>query len=210
MSKSSFCLLAGAVLALAAFSAAAQSHAIPHEFPESIDDDGVNRFGVEQVRYADKAFPDDVIDAALRDASGSAAAGVARLAPGNKGKWQALGPNTPFVPGPVTYTGVQNVVSGRITALALSPSCGSEDSEGCRILVGAAGGGVWSAEDALDDKPVWRSSNQGLPTNAIGSLAFDPSDRHGRTVYVGTGEANQSADSLGVSWKRSASASPEW
>ena len=35
----------------------------------------------------------------------------------------------------------------------------------------------------------------GIPTNAIGSIAVDPNDPTGKTIYVGTGEANASGDS---------------
>ena len=34
-----------------------------------------------------------------------------------------------------------------------------------------------------------------IPTNAIGSIAVDPNDPTGKTIYVGTGEANASGDS---------------
>ncbi len=160
-----------------------------------------DRAGIEQARYEDKAYPHDFIDFGMRQAAALAFESVARRHGGKKGNWQALGPATP----------VPTIVSGRITALALSPSCASGEDDDCRIFVGAAGGGVWTAEDALGSHPEWRFVSSDIPTNAIGSIAFDPSDR--RTIYVGTGEANQSADSeagSGSSARRTAAAPGRW
>lgn len=94
--------------------------------------------------------------------------------------------------GPVTYTGAPSVVSGRITGLAVAPNCVPGR---CVVLVASAGGGVWRTRDALAAMPQWQSVSLGLPTTAIGSIAFDPNDSSAQTVYVGTGEANGSSDS---------------
>ena len=170
-----------------------------------------DRAGIEQARLEDKSFPADFVDFKIRQNVALAFDAVAKRPGGKKGNWQALGPQTSSVPGPVTYTGVPNIVSGRITALALSPACGEGGGGNCRIFVAAAGGGVWTSEDPLGDGMHWRSSNDGIPTNAIGSLAFDPSDRKGRTLYAGTGEANQSADSeAGVGLFRTTDAGKSW
>jgi len=72
--------------------------------------------------------------------------------------WTELGPTTPHVPGDVTYTGRPTLNSGRITALAISPTCTSGD---CRLWVGAAGGGVWRTDDALAATPTWTSTSSG-------------------------------------------------
>ena len=61
--------------------------------------------------------------------------------------WQELGPVTPRVPGAVTYTGAPTTNSGRTTALAIDPGCGAV-GRGCRMWVGAAGGGVFRTDDA--------------------------------------------------------------
>lgn len=99
-------------------------------------------------------------------------------------------------------------VSGRITAIVAGPG-------GIRAYVGAANGGIWFTPDAgsswspLDDYATSLSLTSGLEADslAVGAIAV----QFGATaatdlVYVGTGEANNSADSyLGVGVKRSAS-----
>ena len=91
-------------------------------------------------------------------------------------------------------------IGGRCTALVADPA--SPD----RLLIGAAGGGVWSSPDAGRSwKASWR---KGAPLE-IGSLAIDPSKP--ATVYCGTGEANLSADSYaGDGIYRSRNAGRTW
>jgi len=163
---------------------------------------------IEQTRYEDKAYPLDFVASDQRRGSEQASERVESHPGGKKNGWQPVGPQTATVPAEVTYTGVQTTVSGRITALALSSNCRPSD---CKILIGTAGGGVWRADDALSDHPNWTSSNRGIPTNAIGSLIFDPSDSSGKTLYAGTGEGNQSADSeAGKGLFRSTNGGKSW
>ncbi|MFC0541801.1 WD40/YVTN/BNR-like repeat-containing protein [Kutzneria chonburiensis] len=74
-------------------------------------------------------------------------------------------------------------VSGRVSALAV---------DGSRtVYVGAADGGVWRSDDrGAHWQPLWDN----MPSLAIGAVAVDPADH---SVYVGTGEADFSGDSLG-------------
>jgi len=107
--------------------------------------------------------------------------------------WEEVGPTIPFVVDAATYTGRPTTNSGRVTALVVPPVCRKDD---CKTLfAGSAGGGIWVTDNALADVPKWHSSNSGIPTNAIGSLYFDPTDSKGRTIYAGTGEPNGSGDS---------------
>ncbi len=76
--------------------------------------------------------------------------------------------------------------------MAVSPSCHAND---CKIFLGAAGGEVWEADNALASQLNWHPSGNGIPSNAIGSIIFDPNDPKGKTLYVGTGEPNGSSDS---------------
>ena len=62
--------------------------------------------------------------------------------------WVEAGPFTPTVPARVTYTGRASLDSGRVTAMAIDPNCG-RSGQGCRVWVGAAGGGVWRTTNAL-------------------------------------------------------------
>jgi hypothetical protein len=99
--------------------------------------------------------------------------------------------------------------SGRITSLAIDPKCGSD---GCKLYVGAAGGGVWKTNDALAPKPDWKQISDGeIPSTSIGSLYVDPTDPTGRTIYAGTGEPNGSSDSeAGVGLYRSTDGGNHW
>jgi hypothetical protein len=124
--------------------------------------------------------------------------------------WAELGPVTPNVPGDVTYTGAPTTNSGRVTALAIDPNCGSP-GRGCRMWVAAAGGGIFRTADALAATVAWTPSSSGLTSNAIGSLVVDPTDATGDTLYAGTGEANGSGDSeAGVGLFKSTDGGASW
>ena len=70
---------------------------------------------------------------------------------------------------------------------------------------------MWQADNALDPQPNWHPSNSGIPSNAIGSLAFDPNDPSGKTLYAGTGEPNGSGDSeAGVGLYKSTDGGKSW
>ena len=108
-------------------------------------------------------------------------------------KWDFIGPDTLNV----DRLGTQSFIkptqwSGRVTALAVDPKCKPQE---CTLYVGAAGGGLWRTKNALAPNPSWKQISDGIPTNAIGSIAVDPNDATGKTIYVGTGEGNASGDS---------------
>ncbi len=140
-----------------------------------------------------RAFPSRFVEPQVhRRAAGDSALLERRRSFGDRSPWALVGPVVGTVPGEVTYTGRATTVSGRVTSLAISPRCDGDD---CALFVGAAGGGVWMAKNGLSRTPDWRPQREGLPTNAIGSLVFDPTDARAQTVYAGTGEANGSSDS---------------
>jgi hypothetical protein len=105
------------------------------------------------------------------------------------GQWAMIGPSHSNMPGLLVFSGADYTTSGRITALALDPSCSQSK---CRLWVGAAGGGVWRTTNAMAGTPSWTFVSGGLPTNAIGALTYDASNG---ALYAGTGEPNASADS---------------
>lgn len=117
--------------------------------------------------------------------------------------WQSLGPET-------TLEGSAANVSGRVAALAISPTCTLTGP--CRLWVGAAGGGVWRTDDAMNPTdPNWQWVSRGLGTNSIGALAVDPNDPTGNTIYVGTGETNQPNNSgAGTGLYRSTDGGDTW
>ena len=95
--------------------------------------------------------------------------------------WTAIGPMP--IPNGQT-TSISHAVSGRVTAIAVDPT------DPNLVYVGLAQGGVWRSTDGgLNWVPLFDQQ----ATLAIGALALAPSDRS--ILYVGTGEANGSADS---------------
>jgi hypothetical protein len=121
--------------------------------------------------------------------------------------WTSLGPETNIQD---PDSGSTETVSGRVAAIAISPTC-QEDGP-CRLWVGAAGGGVWRTDDAMNTEDVgWRWISQGLGTNSIGSLTVDPNDETGNTIYVGTGETNTPNNSgAGTGLYKSADGGDHW
>jgi len=118
------------------------------------------------------------------------AAGKAPNAPGAPGAWTLAGPSTANFPDVLTFSGAAYTTSGRITALAVDPSC---NTGRCRAWAAAAGGGVWRTDNALAGGGVtWTFVSSSFATNAIGTLTYDAAHA---TLYAGTGEPNASADS---------------
>lgn len=155
-----------------------------------------------------RAYPSDYVASITRAKAADDADRLEKRGYGHRGAWTLVGPTTGVVPGEVTYTGRASTVSGRVTTLAISPRCTSDN---CPLFVGAAGGGVWMTREPLSRTPEWRSSKGTMPTNAIGSIIFDPTDDDARTLYVGTGEANGSSDSeAGLGLFRSDNLGKDW
>jgi hypothetical protein len=173
--------------------------------PASID-------GAAQEAYDNRAYPALSIAAARQLAAANAAKAIGKLPGGKKTNWQEIGPSgvpaSALVASESTGATAGTIYSGRATAIAISPDC---HANACKIFIGAAGGGVWEADNALASQPNWHPSGNGIPSNAIGSIAFDPSDPKGRTLYVGTGEPNGSGDSeAGVGLYKSIDFGKSW
>jgi hypothetical protein len=113
-----------------------------------------------------------------------------RSAPGSSGTWQLIGPEKANNPDILTFSGAQYFTSGRITALAIDPSCSNRR---CRVWAAAAGGGIWRTDNALSGGGAsWTFISDSFGTNAIGTLTYDAANH---TLYAGTGEPNASGDS---------------
>jgi hypothetical protein len=172
------------------------------------DTGGTNGDRPEREQYDNRAFPASEIDPAQQKAAYKAYLSISQLQVSTGAAWRGIGPTAPFVVGSSTYTGRPTYVSGRVTSLALSPKC---HVESCKIFVGSAGGGVWTANNALATHLNWHPSSSGIPSNAIGSIIFDPTDPTGKTLYVGTGEPNGSSDSeAGVGLYKSTNLGKSW
>jgi Divergent InlB B-repeat domain len=173
--------------------------------------------GPAQARYSDKAFPRKNIayaqvkadHAAFERIPGAQGIGLDRsraVAESPAPSWSELGPVTNTVPGSATYTGRATNVSGRVTAMAIAPTCVAGN---CTLYVGAAGGGIWKTTDGLAAAPTWTDTWNGPASNSIGSIAIDPSNAN--TIYVGTGEPSGSSDSeAGVGMYKSTDGGTTW
>src|SRR5262245_19987898 len=167
--------------------------------------------GFEDLRAFQQAYPEIPGSAAVVRAAALkywVFQGIAYRGSARQGAvWTSLGPLTTVVD---PNSGSSSNFSGRVAALAISPKC---DVDGpCRMWVGAAGGGVWRTDDAMNtDDAGWRWIGQGLGTNSIGSLTVDPNDATGSTIYVGTGETNSPQNSAaGTGLYRSTDGGDRW
>jgi hypothetical protein len=99
--------------------------------------------------------------------------------------WTELGP----APIPNGQTEVfETAVSGRTISIAVHPTNPNI------AFVGTAQGGLYRT---LDGGNTWKPMMDNAQSLAIGALAFAPPDVNGdRILYIGTGEANLSADSF--------------
>ena len=147
-----------------------------------------------QEAYANRAYPASYIPFSLTRNAHRAWANVMARAPG-KGinvlsGWTLAGPSTANDPDVLTFSGAPYTTSGRITALAVDPSCSNRR---CRAWAAAAGGGVWRTTNALSGSGAnWTFVSGSFATNAIGTLTYDAAHN---TLYAGTGEPNSSGDS---------------
>jgi hypothetical protein len=173
--------------------------------PRSID-------GPNQEAYDNRAYPAASIATAQQLEAWNAANAIGKLPRAKQTNWRELGPSgvpaSALVASESTGATAGTIFSGRTTAIAVSPGCHVSD---CKIFIGAAGGGVWEADNALLSQQNWHPSGNGIPSNAIGSLVFDPNDPKGSTLYVGTGEPNGSGDSeAGVGLYKSTNLGNTW
>jgi hypothetical protein len=164
--------------------------------PGESDKGGEDPIGAEEQNFLAHAYPASDIPI---EATSNALKAWKQLKGKSKntvGLWTLAGPSSASYPDVLTFSGVSYVASGRVTGLAVDPSCSQTK---CRVWVAAAGGGVWRTENALSGSGAsWTFVSGSFGTNAIGTLVYD----HG-VLYAGTGESHASGDSeagLGI-WK---------
>jgi len=117
-----------------------------------------------------------------------------------------IAPATTIAPTPTPALAGFYSAAGRVTSVAF-------DRQSSNLFVGTANGGVWRSADlgATFQPLVPLVPSSGVGTEAIGAIAIDTSTTPS-TIYVATGEANNSADSyygqglfkstnLGNSWR---------
>ncbi len=98
--------------------------------------------------------------------------------------WTQLGPQ-PIKADPRDPSGSY---SGRVTALALHPQYDGTNNR--TVYVGGAHGGLWRS---TDNGQNWTPLTDDLPSQAVGSIAIDPTNPN--IIFVGSGEGNRSGDS---------------
>ena len=153
--------------------------------------------GYDEFVAATEAYPKDAVAPALfsraKQTFGQLAnqGGQGQDQNGNGKTWQFYGPTQDATqPGVTAFSGATNNTASRDTALVVAPDCGPNG--GCRVWVGASGGGIWRTNNALAANPVWQQTNpDGLDQASVGALTLDPSDKRGNTLYLGTGEPNR-------------------
>jgi len=132
--------------------------------------------------------------------------------PQSSGGWMPLGP-VPLA-SDATGDGFQNYeqVSGRATAVAIDPA----DATGNTAYIGGAQGGVWksvNAANSIANNVTWAAVTDDQATLSIGSIVIQPgnSNPSQSVILVGTGEADNSADSyFGLGMLRSADGGNTW
>src|ERR1700722_5792887 len=140
-----------------------------------------------------------------------AAQAESQAAPASGG-WTPLGPVPLASDG--TGQGLQDYhqVSGRATAVAIDPA----DPSGNTLYIGGAQGGAWKSTNAaasIANNVNWTPVTDDQATLSIGSIAIQPgnTDPTKSVVLVGTGEADNSADSyFGLGILRSADGGNTW
>ncbi len=132
--------------------------------------------------------------------------------PQSNGGWVPLGP-VPLA-SDATGDGFQNYnqVSGRATAVAIDPA----DPSGNTVYIGGAQGGVWKSTNGANltaNSVTWAPLTDDQATLSIGAIAIQPGNTNpaNSLVVVGTGEADNSADSyFGLGMLVSANAGGSW
>jgi hypothetical protein len=152
--------------------------------------------GAAEAEFLKRAYPADTISlAAMDNARSSFVATTRRQFPASRGRpgaWMSIGPSKALYPFEEVRTSslyVPNayIAGGRTTAIAISDSC---TDHFCRMYITPAGGGIWRTDHALRGDGDWTYLGGPLGINSAGAVTIDPNDPTGRTIYVGTGEAN--------------------
>jgi hypothetical protein len=149
-----------------------------------------------EAAFRERAYPADTIKIAQVDRAKTAVTKAQDrplpLSADRKSGWTSVGPSRALYPdspfrNAFSYVPNDYVAGGRTTSVALSPKCRPGD---CSMWVTPSGGGIWRTRDALAQQPRWTYLGGPLGINAAGAVTVDRNDRRGKTIYVGTGEAN--------------------
>ena len=165
------------------------------EKPTSLAEENYQLNGGEQITASDIAGARSAFSAIQKRGVGKGKTSTS--------SWFSLGPKNAIYPAFLNRHGSDYVTSGRITALAIAPTCTLQQ---CTLWVAAAGGGVWKTDKALGGANWVNVSDGFFGSGAIGALTYDAG-----TLYAGTGEDAASGDSeAGVGVYKSTDGGKNW
>ena len=163
--------------------------------------------------YDNMAYPATSIGGGAAASGAKAAKAIGKLPGGKKTNWQEVGPSG--VPASALVASESTgALPGRSTPAArlrlpIAPTVTRNELQDVhrrswRRRLGGRQRSCIAAELASRQA-------SGIPSNAIGSIVFDPNDPNGNTLYVGTGEPNGSSDSeAGVGLYKSTDFGKTW
>ena len=138
--------------------------------------------------------------------------GKSRSGQNNPGQWALAGPSTANYPNVLTFSGADYTASGRVTALAVDPSCKQSK---CTVWVGGCGRRCLADGQRATPETAraGRSCPAAFATNAIGTLTYDAATRslrrNGRAERLGRFrgrhgpvQVDRQAATRGRSWPR--------
>jgi photosystem II stability/assembly factor-like uncharacterized protein len=175
------------VLATVSFLAVARAQDQQKDPPKDFEKDGNESFQKARMAwfYDQRAYPHKTVPPGARLKAFQqmeirlAAEQAARALVENSsdvGSWQLIGP--------ATMNGYWGPNSGRVSAVAVDPTNNQI------VYAGAAQGGIWKTTNG---GASWTALTDTQASLATGSIAIDPQNH--LTIYVGTGEENNSGDS---------------
>src|SRR5581483_8657902 len=200
--------LALSVTGLTGSTARGDMVATPKADPDKTASPGLGPNTGDAYLQAERTYPANVIPTSVQQNALNTFDRIAnqRDRGGESGNWNQYGPKINAVePGILSFTGATTLTASRITALAIS-------RDGHRLYAGAAGGGVWMTDNPNSPDPEWHQITNGLAQNSVGTITIDPTDPSGRTIYLGTGEANRcsSGCEAGVGIYKSTNGGASW
>jgi hypothetical protein len=167
--------------------------------------------GWEAYRSAARSYPASEVSPAVVAKARTTFAKIAQAgASQGNNHWQPYAPlQIAQQPGVLAFSGATDTTASRTTGMLIAPTCTPGN---CRLWVGVSGGGVWRTDDALAADPSWTWLDGKLEQNSVGTLAADPNDPTGNTIYLGTGEPNRcsSGCEAGVGIYRSTNGGDSW
>jgi hypothetical protein len=152
--------------------------------------------GAADAWFAARAYPDTTVSVGDMNHARESFADIAGepYEPGEKGKWEMIGPSRAVYPftefrNAFNYVPNEYIAGGRTTSIDIEDDC-NHGNDNCNAYITPAGGGVWKTGNIFQDHVKWEYLGGPLGINAAGAVHIDSNDKKSRTVYVGTGEAN--------------------